>query len=740
MNGRSRLHGLRSIYERIRCPITRGVSNVKYRQSRIVLIAIVLVTSLFAFNQQWSAPELANAAGTTRLRLPGVASDGDGGNPSASGVLSITSVNETLVRVTYNRPMGASAINPANYVITDEAGQPVEISGVQSSKERSVVELATAPQSYSNYTLNINNVSDSSGQQVMFDGRKFTGNPKGAVVSVAATSSTRVVVAFNEPMADNAIAPQHYSIKDGAGKALLVSKAEFDGPLGMVVVLTTAAQEAVAYTLVVSNVTDLGSDAIAANSKTFQGIGGPGLTRAVATDGTHLTLTFTGPLGDSALSPSTYKIEELNTGGTVVGTLSVTAAKFVGDQRTVVELTTAAQKNARYRVSTTSALTDEAGSALPIAAVLFDGISGQPGLALAVSTTPTSVLLTFTVPMSDEVLSPGSYQITQLADITKGLEITSIVFVGTERRVVELTTSPQSSVNYVITSLQASSTAGTPLVLPPTPGVNLFTGQGAASGTPPQEAAPRVVGAASLGNTQVIVAFSEPMASSAIQAEHYVIIQENVNSEAGALLVLAAEFYRDNPSTVLLTTRPQNELTYRVTVVNATDLAGNALAPKVTSNGVLVDPTSTTFPGTPPVGGVDSDGDGLSDNAEMRGWMVTVQGVDKTVSSRAATSDPTVPDTDGDGLWDAQEANLRIDPRAADTDDDQLNDYAEFNEVYSNALDQDSDDDTLDDSLEFLFFHTSPLLKDTDGDQTAPAKKKGEMCFNASSDSDIAQP
>lgn len=693
---------------------------MKRRSMRLSLLVMAIAVCLVASNRQWSSVE---AAGTmTRLRLPGVASDGDR-SPTAPGsadVVSIISVDENLVRVTYNRPMGPSAINPANYAITDQAGQPVEITGVQSSKERSVVELATAKLEYANYTVNINNVSDSSGQQVFFDGRKMTGNPKGAVVSVAATSATRVVVSFNEPMADNAIVPQHYAITTSSGKSLLVTDAKFDGPLGMVVVLTTAAQEATLYSLVVSNVTDLGNDGLGTKTGSFQGIGGPGLIRAVPTDATHITLTFTGALGDSAIAPSSYKVEQLNSAGTaVIETLAVSSAKFLGDQRSIVELTTAPQKAARYQITTNSALTDSAGSPLPVVSLQFDGISGQPGIALVAATGPTTILLTFSVPMSDDVLSPGSYVITQQGDPTKKLEVLRATFIGSERRVVELTTAPQANVNYVISSLTATSLGGTPLVLPATPTINLFTGHGAVTGPSAQDGPPRVVGAASLSNTQVIVAFSEPMGASAIRPEHYVIIQENVNPEAGALGVTGAEFYLDNPSTVLLTTRPQNELTYRVTVVNATDLEGNALAPKVTTNGVLVDPTSATFPGTPPVGGVDTDGDGLSDNAEMRGWTITVQNVDKTTTSRGVTSDPTNPDTDGDGLWDGQEANLRLDPRALDTDDDQLNDYAEFNEIYSNALDQDTDDDTLDDSLEFLFFHTSPLLKDTDGDQMA---------------------
>ncbi len=638
---------------------------------------------------------------------------------------SLMAVDGTTVRITYDQPMGLSAINPSNYTVTSDQGAPVQVLGAKFGLSRQVVELATTPQSSANYELTINNVQDSTEQSIYFDGRVFSGNPKGAVVSAVATSSTRVVVVFNEPMADNALAPQNFSIRDSTGTTLMVTDADFDGPLTMVVVLTTVPQANVIYTVTVNNVTDLGGDPLALTTKTatFQGVAAGGLSQAVSTDSTHITLTFTSSVGDSALAPSTYFIDQMDAANNVVGLLQVTSAGFIGDERKIVELTTKPQQNVRYRISTTTALTDPAGNAQPSSEVQFDGIRGQPSLSLVASIRPTSVLVTFNVPMSDDVLSPAAYGISQLDDATKNLEVLRAAFVGSERRVVELTTVPQSSVNYVIRRLDASNISGVALLLPSTPGVNLFTGNTSPSGTPAESMAPRVVGAASLSNREIIVAFSEPMSSSAIKPEHYVVVQENVNPEAGFLRVVAAEFYKQNPSTVLLTTSSQSELVYRVTVVNATDLSGAPLAEKITSNGVLVDPTSVTFPGTPPIGWGDTDGDGLADNIEMRGWIVTVRNVDGTTMLRGVTSDPLVADTDGDGLNDAQEANLRFDPRSIDTDDDQINDYAEFNEVYSNGLDQDTDDDGLDDYLEFAFFHTSPLFVDTDGDQISDANE-----------------
>jgi len=303
---------------------------------------------------------------------------------------------------------------------------------------------------------------------------------------------------------------------------------------------------------------------------------------------------------------------------------------------------------------------------------------------------------------------------------------------------------------------------------------------------------PRLVGAASTGNTSVIVSFSQPMGDSALDPSHYVIVQENVHSEAGALLVIGAEFVGESNSTVKLTTMSQNELTYTVTVVDVRDADDNPMAPPIALGGVTFNPSTASFPGTPPgpnsadvesrvvsaidrdgdgaiglddllvleqgvryvvrdrnddgeltldgldhildanaseaidVGdtvfmeagfGVDSDGDGLTDNEEQRGWLVSVTLLDGSVITRQVTSDPLRADTDLDGFLDSAELALSLDPRDKDTDDDLLPDEFEFNTVFSDPASQDSDGDGLDDGSEHDFFHTSPLLADTDGDQ-----------------------
>jgi len=134
--------------------------------------------------------------------------------------------------------------------------------------------------------------------------------------------------------------------------------------------------------------------------------------------------------------------------------------------------------------------------------------------------------------------------------------------------------------------------------------------------------------------------------------------------------------------------------------------------------------------------GVDSDGDGLTDCQEERG--VAGRG------GRVFTSNPQVPDTDGDGLLDGEEIGPRrtlgeldilwwedllegtdigdlafhtvhSDPRAADSDGDGLPDPAEA-DLSTDAFDADSDNDGLSDATE-IDLGTDPTDRDTDRDR-----------------------
>ena len=155
--------------------------------------------------------------------------------------------------------------------------------------------------------------------------------------------------------------------------------------------------------------------------------------------------------------------------------------------------------------------------------------------------------------------------------------------------------------------------------------------------------------------------------------------------------------------------------------------------------------------------GGDKDGDGLTNYQEMMGWDIKVDifgfGLDPgqlgTFLQHHVDSDPSNPDTDGDGLPDGNEFIAKANPRAVDTDGDGLWDGEERFRWLTSPVSIDSDGDarspdissersTLppnpslfdgtelydDDELlkapadrgEIKLLATSPTLDDTDGD------------------------
>ena len=120
-------------------------------------------------------------------------------------------------------------------------------------------------------------------------------------------------------------------------------------------------------------------------------------------------------------------------------------------------------------------------------------------------------------------------------------------------------------------------------------------------------------------------------------------------------------------------------------------------------------------------GGVDTDGDGLTDTEEeQRGTdplVADTDGDDLLDGEEVETvlSDPLLPDTDADGLPDGQEVQqFKTDPRNPDSDADLLNDGDEI-ENNTDPKIQDSDQDGLGDGAE-ISLGTDPRQPDSDRD------------------------
>lgn len=227
----------------------------------------------------------------------------------------------------------------------------------------------------------------------------------------------------------------------------------------------------------------------------------------------------------------------------------------------------------------------------------------------------------------------------------------------------------------------------------------------------------RLSNAAATSNTQILVQFSKGVdPRTAELPDHYRITSDDPQS-AATVKVVSAEVLRPELTTVRLTTLSQSEVSYTLKVTDIVDLAGKPIA--APSGTLPSDPSATTFVGIGASSSdqVDSDGDGLTDADEQRGWTVNIRATDGTITTRHVTSDPLNPDTDGDGVTDDQEKHAGSDPRSPDTDGDTLSDNLEWNVLLSNPDDQDTDGDGIQDGYEYCCLGTSPLLADTDGDQ-----------------------
>jgi hypothetical protein len=128
---------------------------------------------------------------------------------------------------------------------------------------------------------------------------------------------------------------------------------------------------------------------------------------------------------------------------------------------------------------------------------------------------------------------------------------------------------------------------------------------------------------------------------------------------------------------------------------------------------------------------LDTDGDGLTDNMEVAGFVPVMTRTAGNVPSRF-TSNPNKADTDGDGIPDGEEIGKQAskpdtglqtetagyyvmsNPKRADSDSDGATDTDEL-EVGSNSFAPDSDHDGLSDGQE-LQWSTDPFRSDSDSD------------------------
>jgi hypothetical protein len=688
-------------------------------------------------------------------------------------------LNNTQVLLTFDQPVAGGATTVASYRIVVPGETPTQdigelhILSAALSADGMTVTLTTSPQKDLQYTVIVTNVASKSGGMLIdptqntatFFGMPPVDTTKPKLLSAASANQTTVILSFSEPMSLDTPDPTNFPINP----PLVITGAQLS-LFNTQIILTTAPQEpGIDYTVTVAAaVKDPAGNLIdpAANSATFRFVAPPALETAVALSNTTVLLTFSERLDQaSAQTVGFYRIAAPD--------LAITAAVLQTDQISVL-LTTGSQANTQYTVTVTNVHGRLGGAPIDPAhdTASFTGIppfdNVAPQLLSAQATNSTTVLLTFSEPL----LSLSNPLDNPAEDASNYSLAPAVTVIGAKlnqsKTQVLLTTLPLAEgIPFTLTVANVKDLAGN--LIDPAHHSATFTFQGQAGLN--DSDLPRVVGAASTGNNGIVVQFSRPMGDSATNPANYVIVTADVNPEVGALSVTAAAFTGADRTAVNLTTLSQNEVTYVLTVVNVKDFIGLPMAAKQIIAGVLLDPSSATFPGTPPVcppractngdPGVDgtglcasdndctrtppcktgscvgactssctlkdTDGDGLTDNDEQRGWVVTIKLANGDTITRQVTSDPTLVDTDGDGLSDALEKNIGTDPRQVDTDGDGLSDYEEYNVIYSDPTMQDTDGDGISDNLEVEFFKTNALLADSDGDGYSDSQELFEM-------------
>jgi hypothetical protein len=352
-------------------------------------------------------------------------------------VASAASTSSGSITVTFDAPPNmAQATTLANYAI---AG--LTLSGTP-SLSGSTVTIATSPQSASSFTITVSGVTRASdAEPLTLTTASFTGRAPFDVASAVSTGSRSITVTFDAPpSAAQATTLANYSIAGlSLGGAPLLS--------GNTVTLTTSAQSATSYGVVVSGVTRA-SDAepLTIASAGFTGRAPFDVASAASASGSSITVTFdAAPDPIEATTLANYSVPGL----TLSGTPSLTG--------NTVTITSSAQSVTSYTVTVSGVTRASDAEPLTNATGSFTGRTGF-NVASAASTSRFAMTVTFDAP-------PNVVEATTLANYS----VPGLTLSGTPSltgNTVTITTSAQATTTYTVTvSAVTRASDATPLTV-----------------------------------------------------------------------------------------------------------------------------------------------------------------------------------------------------------------------------------------------------------------------------------
>jgi hypothetical protein len=188
-----------------------------------------------------------------------------------------------------------------------------------------------------------------------------------------------------------------------------------------------------------------------------------------------------------------------------------------------------------------------------------------------------------------------------------------------------------------------------------------------------------------------------------------------ITDDGAVILVVTLEPPAQPTPTIVAGIQVNTDTSQSTTLITPTATA--------TSTAPATGPTATVAPTLAPTvaAAPDSDGDGLSDADEAgRG------------------TNPASNDSDGDGVFDGYEVSVGLDPTKPDTDGDGVSDYDELAAEYPEQGSGDADGDGLTDGYEGQVSLTNPNDPDSDDDGLSDGDEnsRGTSPMNRDSDGD----
>jgi hypothetical protein len=356
-------------------------------------------------------------------------------------VLSVTAMTNTSVLITMDRDIDESTaklvtayriLAPNEGVPNVEEGRVEVLTATVDNKDPRRITLTTTPMTNIQYVLTISNIITKAGGKLIhpdrnggyFFGIAATDVTAPLLLSAVSTSHNSVIATFNEPLWDTAADPAHYRICSIAFNnqgvcpeinQLSVISSELVSQNTQVTIITGPQDSGVSYYLSVKDVTDRASPApgniIAASTVAKfigSGLSAPDIASSIATDNTHVLITFTERMDPDALNYANYRIENPS--------LDIINAVFGDDQWHVI-LTTSPQQRIDYQLVASSIHSAEGllmvNPPIPSLFVGFDAKDTQkPYLIASIAETSNRVRLYFSEPMDTAAATPEFYAVT----------------------------------------------------------------------------------------------------------------------------------------------------------------------------------------------------------------------------------------------------------------------------------------------------------------------------------------